>query len=147
MDLTPELLRAYRETRYTVIVGLGTLAFRIGEPAPALDAVLSQRGAWTAGFITAWNPLSESRRISDNKAAQRRLQRSLHDLGLAVFEGAGQDANEPPIWREPSLLAIGMRIEQLIGLATLYQQHASVWIEHGKAPELIPTPIDRQIEG
>jgi hypothetical protein len=144
MDLTPELLRAYSETRYTVIVGPSTISFRLGEPVPALDAFLAQRGVWTAGFITAWNPLSERRPIGENKAAQKRLQQAIGDLGLPCYEGAGQDENDPPTWLEPSLLAVGIRIDQLIGLATEYRQHASIWIEHGKPPELIPTPIARQ---
>lgn len=137
MDLTPELLRIYRETSYRFIADKIPVYFKIGVVEPGIDAMLARREVFTAGLITAHNPLGMRKTHFQNQHAQNRLMRSLRARSLPFVYGAGGDDT----WSEQSLLALGIEIGDLIALACEYRQHATVWIQRGKAPELVVTPF------
>lgn len=142
MDLTPEHLRLYRETAYTVWSVRRTLTFRVGERCAGLDCLLDEHCAASAALITAFNPLGEQRDPRVNKLAQLRLRCALRRLDRRYLSAEGRS---PPSardrWWEPSLFALGTPIDEALDLARKFQQHAFVWVERGKAPELIPTPV------
>ena len=85
-DGTLGLLAAYLAAGYRSKVGGAWLELRIGQAAPpALEAAVhAQAGAeatWT--LVTAWNPQSQPRDDTGNRAADASLQSDLDALGLS----------------------------------------------------------------
>jgi hypothetical protein len=137
MDLSARLIDAYRETTYRVSTGGAEIAFRIGERSAALDALLAEQSVSNAIFITACNPQSER---TDDDENQRRMDGLTSEIrfrtGRTILHGVGEGEG----WSEPSLLVPGADIALLLSLMKNYRQHAGVYIEQGKAPELILAP-------
>ena len=134
MPLLPELLAAYKEADY-VIFGEPELVLKIGEPSARLDALLDEEGAPSAVFITAANPRSEPRKPEENAAALEKLDQIIAAVGYPWRAGEGREPGGS--WREPSRLVIGIWRENAETLGRLLRQNAIVWIERGKAPELV----------
>ena len=134
MPLLPELLAAYKEADY-VIFGEPELVLKIGEPSARLDALLDEEGAPSAVFITAANPGSEPRPPAENAAALEKLDQIVAAAGYPWRAGEGREPGGG--WREPSRLVIGIWRENAETLGRLFRQNAIVWIERGKAPELV----------
>jgi hypothetical protein len=135
VPLAPELLEAYRNTRY-VVLGEPELVLRIGEPNPALDALLDAKGAAAAAYLTASNPRGRVQAESDNAIAAAALRRSLSDAGYACLPGEGRDP-EGKWTPEKSVLVLGMAREDAVALGRALDQNAIVFVERGKAPELV----------
>jgi hypothetical protein len=120
MDET--LIAAYRATDYRVRLGRGGWA-SIGVdhalPGPIQDEVGDHR--W--GFITAWNPRSQSHDRITNCRAQRDLLSALRELTetVAVHPAIGVG---PDGWKEPSLFVIGPGPDLFDRLAQRFQQNA-----------------------
>src|SRR5262249_2104404 len=87
--LTPELLEAYRKTRY-VVFGEPPLVLRIGERNADLDELLEAEGVVTAAFITAANPGGKKRGNWENEVANAALVKSQAEAGFRCFEGEGR---------------------------------------------------------
>jgi hypothetical protein len=136
VTLPPELLQAYRSTHYAVF-GEPELVLRIGEKSAALDALLEARGGKaTAAFITAANPRSREKPDAENAIAAAALRRSLSDAGYDCMAGEGRDPEGK--WKaEKSVLVLGMTREDALALARALDQNAIVFVERGKAPELV----------
>jgi hypothetical protein len=137
-----EALRfAYQNADYLVCVD--TVEAALAHPAPAtlahpwaawaciridqpLPASLQQRvGKQSWGFITAWNPRSETREPAENLAAQRELFVALQALPEnIIFPAAGVGANG---WHEPSFFVIGASQAALDALGRCHQQNAYVY--------------------
>ncbi len=132
------LLKAYRETDYRVAGNGADFVIRIGEHSPGLNALLVAQGLKAAAFLTAWNPFSEATDTEKNEQAQVSLETDVARLGLVALpgEGVGRDGNWPP---EPSSLIMGITRDQADFLARKYRQNAWVWIESGRAAELVIT--------
>ena len=135
MPLPPDLLAAYTKALY-VVFGAPDLVIRIGEPNEVLDAVMDEEGADTAAFLTAANPggALQDKRANDLSAAA--LHQALADAGYSCFVGEGRDpeGDWPP---EPSVLAVGISRQEAAVIGRSYEQNAIVFIELGKAPELV----------
>ena len=73
----PELIQAYRVTRYLVVESGDRAAVlaeaRVGQPSPEIDRLLDGQGARSGVFITAWNPRSQPVARARNEAAHQRL--------------------------------------------------------------------------
>lgn len=136
------LLAAYRATRYTVLLPGGELAVRIGEPSPAMDALLTAERAASATFVTACNPMSRPAPDGVNAAARRRLEAELAAAGHRWLpqEGRADAGDWPP---EPGCLVLGLTREQALDLAERHGQNAVVWCERGCGPELLLTRLAR----
>ena len=85
------LLRAYRASAYVVDVEGGSLAARIGERAPAVDALLVRLDHTTGSFITAANPCSRPCAETENDDANRILEVRLRAIGLDPLPHAGRE--------------------------------------------------------
>lgn len=133
--LDDQLIQAYRATNYRVHA-TEPFALRIGRTCAACDALLDTHGVTTAAYLTAWNPYSKAVSDAANAAGQAKLIEELNDVSTAVLsgEGSGETGDWPP---EPSLFAMGISREIATILAQKYQQNAFVWIERGKAAELV----------
>lgn len=135
MPLRPDLVEAYRRALY-VVFGEPELVIRVGEVNADLDALLAAHEAQTAAYVTAANPNGEPQSVQENQAAAEALLKSEFLVGRARFEGEGRDPQGQ--WpAEPSVLVIGLSRKDAEGLGVVYGQNAFVFIEKGKAPELV----------
>lgn len=129
------LIEAYKRALY-VVFGVPGLVIRIGEPNAELDALLEQYEARTAAFVSAANPHGERQSAAGNQAAAELLLKSEFLIGHEWFEGEGRDPDGQ--WpAEPSVLVIGLSRRDAEGLGFVCRQNAIVFIDKGKAPELV----------
>lgn len=122
------LAAAYRATRYLVEADGGTLEARIGEPAPAIEALLARLGHAAGTFISAANPRSERRSERENEAANRRLEARLRDLRLAPLPHAGVGEGD---WSERGYFVPGLGLPESVTLAEAFGQYAIVEVRPG----------------
>ena len=134
--LTPELLRAYRETRFAATTPRGALTIRVGGSCTELDALCNEFSASSWTFITAWNPRSLPLPRSENDVRNDALLAALTSIGARVFggEGIGADPTWPP---ERSFLALGVDRATALELGRRFEQFAVVWGQRGGAAELL----------
>src|ERR1051325_5854404 len=109
--LTKALRDAYAATSYTVTVDGRTLAARLDHPSPEIDALLAARGARQGVFIVAWNPHSQRRDETANRAAHAELVSELARRGLAWLPhaGIGDDG-----WREEGCFVLDLTDEDAL---------------------------------
>ena len=122
-----DLLRAYRETTWTVTLPSGAVRVRIGEPAPVALA--------GTGIITAYNPRSEPRSGSKNIAANLALRRELEARGARLYPSTAGEGK----WEEPGFAAVGLTRDGLAEIGARFEQNAIVWIDPAGVPVLVAT--------
>jgi len=133
--VTPELIAAYGKALY-VVLGKPELVLRIGEPNSDLDELLEAEGATTAAYITAANPRGEAMSAWKNEIANAALVQSQTEAGYRCFEGEGRDPQER--WTpERSVLVVGISRAQAEAVGRAFEQNAIVFVEKGRAPELV----------
>jgi hypothetical protein len=132
--LNKKLIEQYRDSDYIVFLE-PELVLKVGEPSERLDRLLEVHGAASAAFVTAANPRSEKRSAAENAEAMGALDGILAAAGYPRYPGEGRNAERS--WREPSVLAIGIFRANAQALGRLFGQNAVVFIEKGKAPELL----------
>ena len=135
MALAPELIDAYENADYVVFTD-PELVLRIGEPSPRLDALLEAEGATAAVYITAANPRGELKTEAENESAGAALDELLARSGYPRYAGEGRDP-ESRRAAEPSVLVIGIYRANAQALGRIFGQNAIVFVEKGKAPELL----------
>ena len=131
------LLQSYLTTEYQVHGSTPKQRFtlRIGVRQPRLTELQSRTRTYRSVFITAWNPHSALRPRALNEAAQRRLVRDLRRLRCEVIRGEGVAATGA--WKEPSLLALGLKRDAALRLARRYGQNAIVVSDKCGVPQLV----------
>ena len=135
MPVGPDLIVAYLGAEY-VVFGEPELVLRIGEASEALDELLDAQGANTAAYVTAANPRGRLAGPTENLLATTALLGAQRDAGYACFAGEGRDPQgEWPA--EPSVLVVGIARAEAEVLGRSYEQNAIVFVERGKAPELV----------
>ena len=134
MPLNKKLLSAYQSSDY-VVHGSPELVLKIGEPSRRLDELLEKEGATTAAFLTAANPRSERRSSAENAAALATLDELIATAGYPSRPGEGREPDGG--WVEPSRLVIGIYRENAEKLGRAFGQNAIVFVEKGRAPELL----------
>lgn len=135
MPLRPDLETSYRNAHY-VVFGAPDLVLRVGEANAVLDEVLDEDGADTAAYLTAANPGGVLQDERSNALSFAALHQALADAGYSCYVGEGRDPSGewPP---EPSLLAVGISRHEAEVIGRSYEQNAIVFIEKGRAPELV----------
>ena len=135
MPLRPDLRAAYEKALY-VVLGAPDLVIRIGERSADLDDLLDADGVETAAFLTAANPNGILQGKEENELARAALHQVLADAGYICYMGEGRDPEGD--WpAEPSILALGISRHEAEVIGRSYEQNAIVFIERGKAPELV----------
>ncbi len=134
MPLSQKLLAAYQDSDY-VVSDEPELVLKIGVPSPRLDALLEKEGAPFAAFVTAANPRSKPHSAEENAKALAGLDQLVAASGYPSRHGEGRESNGD--WVEPSRLVIGITRENAEALGRLFGQNAIVFIEKGRAPELV----------
>jgi hypothetical protein len=131
-----ETLAAFNRTEYRVRADGWGFTLRIGCASDELAALLADRDANCAAFITAWNPASTPTTAAENERAQAGLKAELTSSGFPFLEGEGADPSGawPP---EPSVLAIGLPLRQAKELGSRYRQDAILWCDSAGEPQLI----------
>ena len=132
---TPELIAAYEKALY-VVFGEPELVIRIGEPNLDLDELLEAEGAATAAYITAANPRSEQKTDAENESAGAALDELLARSGYPRYAGEARDPENQRA-AEASVLVIGIYRANAATLGRLFGQNAIVFVEKGRAPELV----------
>lgn len=133
--LDPQLLDAYRQTRY-VVEDESPFVLSIGEFSEPLAAVHRRFGAACSVYLTAYNPQSRIRSAAENRIAQQRLQSAIASRGLPMLEGRGESVGGewPP---EASVLVPGMSQRDGLSLARTYAQNAIVVAGADAIPRLL----------
>jgi len=128
--LTPDLIESYERAVYALDSGM---VLRVGVRDCRLDRLLEHHGAAAAAFVTAANPRGEAQDPASNEAAMAALRGS---LALPWLPGEGRDPEGR--WRaEPSVLVLGMTRVEAEALGRRLEQNAIVFLEKGRAPELV----------
>ena len=137
MGSAGSLLQSYLTTRYEVYGSTPRERFtlRIGQREPKLAALHARKRVRCSAFITAWHPRSIVRAPSLNRVAQAKLLRDLRLLGCIVVPGQGIGTDGQ--WREPSVLALGLRRMDAKRLALRYGQNAAVVCDIRAIPQLL----------
>ena len=130
MTLTPDLVQAYEHALYAVE---GGPVLRIGADDPALDRLLEEHGVASAAFVTAANPRGVPTSHAANESAMAALRET---LTYRFLPGEGRDP-EGRWSAEPSLLVLGIPRAEAAALGRRLAQNAIVYVEKGRAPELV----------
>ena len=135
MPVPESLIAAYKAARYVVFADQGPV-LRIGEPCAEMDELLEADEARTAAFVTAFNPRGLPAHEESNMLAFGELCDAADRTGCKVYLGEGNDPRGE--WKpEPSLLLVGIARAEAEALGRRFLQNAIVFIERGKAPELV----------
>jgi hypothetical protein len=150
----------YLRTTYRVTGVDPPIDIRIGEPCPALDALLEKHGVRCWAFITAWNPGSKRLDDAENRRRQARLEADVEQGGHVFYRGAGvpddfvgrgsESSIQAPRsssglpdpagaeWRpEISILIAGLDHGAAVALGRKFDQAAIVFGEAGNKAELV----------
>lgn len=112
---------------------MGKLALRVGEPHPALDQILENRGLRHYAWITAANPRSARLDEAENRARNRALAARLDGWQYLRARTVPDDGAWPD---EGGFLVLGMGPEDALELARAFEQNAILVGEVGGAPAL-----------
>jgi hypothetical protein len=133
--LPRELRHVYEKAEY-VVFSEPELVIRVGEPSAGLDALLASHEADTAAYLTAANPDGLPQSHEENLEAREELKQSSWIAGLPLYDGEGRDPQRQ--WKpEPSVLAVGITRDDAVAAGLGHARSAIVFIEKGKAPELV----------
>ena len=125
----PFLVRAYREAIYIVNEGNEAISLKVGEVSHELASLMSFHKAHTAAILTAYNPYSETKTLEENESSQARLKNALSLKAKSCINAIGTDAKRE--WEaEPSILALGISLQDAEILADEYGQNAFIWINN-----------------
>ncbi len=113
--ISPELWENYRRSEYRIGSPFN-LTLRVNQPATGLPD-----GPWV--FLTAWNPRSEPKSESENRAKQLELEALLRNEGVRCVPALGWDPLQE--WAdEECILALGLQRERALELGRQYGQNA-----------------------
>lgn len=125
--ISPELLIAYRAALYVVYGDEGDIVLTVDEISIDLARLMKRYEVTSAALITAFNPHGVLSVAEENIRNHNTLIANIHSLGLKTMAAQGADPSH--IWSsEPSILALGISLEDAECLADQYQQNAFLWI-------------------
>lgn len=121
------LARAYHDAEYRWELDGDWHDLRVGLPAPGVEMAYPDAGCF--GLLSAWNPWSELRSETDNRAADHVLHERLAASGCTYRAAFASSPNRT--WREPSWMAVGMPAEAFDALARDFGQLGTLWWPRG----------------
>ena len=123
----PNLVREYRKTLYCSNVKGIDIKLEVGKVNKELSNILKDKNLTTAAFLTAYNPYSEIKSVSENEKSQIDLEEDIKNLGPEFYDGDGHDPDG--IWSpEKSILILGISQQQAEILSDKYRQNAFIWL-------------------
>lgn len=138
---------SYRATRYRVFLPTATEDLRIGRPATAVDDWLRLHGCRQGVIVTACNPRSLPLGVAANRRLQSALLHLLHAMPHPMLPACNIACDG--LWpEEHSLMVAGLSRGEARRLGARFRQNAVVWIERGRAAQLLwivqrPLPTGR----
>ena len=133
--ISPETIRAYRETNYNVH-GESAFTLNVGIASPALRALYAARHIDSCAFVTACNPFSQQITARANAARQKALARKLARRGLQIINGIGQHPSGS--WDgEASFLVLKLSLDAAKKMGKRLEQNAIVWCGPDAVPQLV----------
>jgi hypothetical protein len=135
MPLDPALRAAYERAIYAVFASPG-IQFRVGETSDVLDAMMTMNHVRSAAFVSSATVRGVSSPENERRLAEFLLRSQLDGLKFRVYQGEGRDP-EGKWTAEPSVLIMGIPREEAEALGRRLEQNAIVYIEKGKAAELV----------
>ncbi len=136
MDLTPtrtaELLDAYVRADYRWEFDGHWRRFRVGDAVPEIDAAFPQ--AQRYAMLGAWDPYSQPRAESVNRAEDAALDQLIASMGYAKRAAFSSAADRS--WREPGWLAVDMPPGVLDALGKRFGQLGTLAWDRGQAVRL-----------
>lgn len=136
MSVPADLVAAYHAAVYEVDADGRPLAFHVGRPDAALDALLVEHGAMSGVFITAYNPRSKVQPEEKNAVAHGALVAAVRDARKAYIPARGRDAGDGGP-TEAGLFVFDLARADAVALARRFDQYAIVFVERGKPPALV----------
>lgn len=134
-SISPELVRAYYETEYHVLLR-PPVTLRIGQINEDLKALYRESSCNSCLFITAWNPYSEHTEAAMNALLQSQLFEEISASGYRAVPGLGKHPSGD--WEgEDSLLVLGVSQEEAMEIGTRWKQNAVIWTDAQACPQLI----------
>ena len=137
--LSPELIQAFLETHYRVHQNgpdVPPLTLRVGETSAGLIALHRTYSVDCSAFLTAYNPFAQKVDDATNLKRQEALKEELSIRSLVFLPGEGQHPTNG--WEpEPSVLALGLSLEDAKVMGRKYEQAAIVWSGPTAVPELV----------
>lgn len=137
---TAELLDAYLKADYRWELDGHWRRFRVGDLVPEIDAAFPQ--ARSFALLSAWDPHSQPRAESVNRAEDAALEQLIASMGYArraAFSSAPDRS-----WREPSWMAVDMPPGVLDALAKRFAQLGTLGWERAQPVRLrmdaVPPP-------
>jgi hypothetical protein len=139
MPLDPALRAAYERADYVVYASPG-IQFHVGEPSDVLEAMMAMNHVRTAAFVSSANTRGVATPENERRLADFLLRGALDGPAVnkkyRVYQGEGRDPEGK--WNaEPSVLIMGIPRAEAEALGRRLEQNAIVWIEKGRAPELV----------
>jgi hypothetical protein len=139
MPLDPALRSAYERADYVVYASPG-IHFHVGEPSDVLEAMMAMNHVRTAAFVSSANTRGVATPGNERRLADFLLRGALDGPAVnqkyRVYQGEGRDPEGN--WNaEPSVLIMGIPRAEAEALGRRLEQNAIVWIEKGRAPELV----------
>ncbi len=143
MELTEQLLSAYRNARYCVYPdnGFGPQKFPevinivLGDQNKQMSRLLAQYHLTQGAIVTACNPQSQILSEQQNSLRQEQLIKYIQSLNYPFLGALNRDPEN--IWPdEPAVLVLGIDSASAMLLAKTFDQHAFVQISQ-KNNELV----------
>ena len=128
-QISPQLIKAYRQASYVVFGGEGKIVLKVGKVSPELVKILKKNGVNCAAFLTAYNPHSQQLELTANQLSQAKLIEELHAQHIDCLLGEGRDDSGDWL-AESSVLALGISLQKAEMLALQFKQNAFVWINN-----------------
>lgn len=126
------LMQAYLDAEYRWEHRGQWFSLSIGEPAGQLETTFPQ--AREFGLLSAWNPYSQERDESINRAADSALHAALRNSGAQFQPGFSSARNCS--WREPSWVTMDLPLADLDALSRRFQQLGILYCRRDQAVRL-----------
>lgn len=125
MEITEEKCTAYFATQYRVLNPTGDFSFVARGDSTFLGDLHRQFNVTSSAFITAYNPFGQS---TDDEVNRRNQEQLIAEVSgrWKYLMGLGVDPKRQ--WpSEPSILILGIDLEDALSFGRKYQQHAIVF--------------------
>jgi hypothetical protein len=136
-DLSRTLVNSYRVANYRVVTGqYSFFMLNIKKKSADLEALMKKHNLFTAAYVTGYNSHGKQTAPHINMKAQKHLMGDVRRTGLPFLEGFGEDPTGK--WKkEPSVLILGISLEDAEDLGRKYGQNAIVWMDDEYVPKLV----------
>lgn len=120
------MMQSFADAVYRVLGDGEVICLHIGQPNPAMAALMARHGASHGGLVTGENPFGQQKPDAENAAANEALRSAIDELGLVRVSSDG--GSEDGTWNEPGFLVLGGDDGMLDQLSRRFRQAAWVRI-------------------